>query len=345
LEDEVMIEEARALSAEEVLAQSELELAEYLNGDGPNRRAQHVKAARPFGGELAELIEANWDTAIETKRKWWEAEQAAEAARLAKEEALFICPAPLPRVAGEVGAQGEVPVKLVRRENEVAKPAEAVATLATIVGEIAKKVEAGAEAGPEVQPDEEEGDEAPGVLNPKAPLDNARRLVGLQYWNKKEGCLSLQYWQGQFWEWCGTHWRALDGDTVRSRMYGFLDGAEKEIKRNYFVRFEPDAADVSRTVDALKAAVNFEPENEMPGWLGGEAPVGNLRELIACKNGLLYVPTRRLFGHTPKFWSPMSLSLGMTRPLEHRGLSNFWRSSGLGMGKRSNRWSRWLGCA
>ena len=94
-----MEEVARALGAEEVLAQSELELAEYLNRDGPNRKAQHVEAAKPFGGELAELIEADWGTAEETKRRWWEAEQAAEATEA---EALFIYPTPQSGVVDKV---------------------------------------------------------------------------------------------------------------------------------------------------------------------------------------------------------------------------------------------------
>jgi hypothetical protein len=143
----MMTEVARALSAEEVLAQSELELAEYLNRDGLNRKAQHVEAARPFGLELAELIEASWGAAEETKRRCWEAEQAAEAARLTKEEALFISTELPPGIGHVDGAQPEAP-KLVRRENLKPKAAEPKAELATLVEGIAKK--AGVVAEPEV---------------------------------------------------------------------------------------------------------------------------------------------------------------------------------------------------
>ena len=48
----------------------------------------------------------------------------------------------------------------------------------------------------------------------------------------------------------------------------------------------------------------------MPGWLLGQAPVDNLRDLVALQNGLLHVPTRKLLEHSPKFWSPNVLEFG-----------------------------------
>ena len=41
----------------------------------------------------------------------------------------------------------------------------------------------------------------------------------------------------------------------------------------------------------------------MPGWFGAGRPDGDLRELVACQNGLLHVPTRCLLPHSPRFWS------------------------------------------
>jgi len=42
----------------------------------------------------------------------------------------------------------------------------------------------------------------------------------------------------------------------------------------------------------------------MPGWFGAGQPEGDLRELVACQNGILHIPTRKLKPHTPRFWSP-----------------------------------------
>jgi P4 family phage/plasmid primase-like protien len=96
---------------------------------------------------------------------------------------------------------------------------------------------------------------------------------------------------------------------VRAKVYEFLDKAEREIRRDCLVRFEPDLSAVNKTVDALKATANLEPDCEMPGWFG-KCPVENIRELVACQNGLLYVPERRLLPHTPRFWSPNVLEFG-----------------------------------
>ena len=145
--------------------------------------------------------------------------------------------------------------------------------------------------------------EWPGVLNPKAPLDNARKFVALRHWCRDENVRSVQFWQGQFWGWNGAQWRVVDDATVRAKVYEFLDKAEREIRRDCLVRFEPDISAVNKTVDALRATANLEPQYEMPGWFG-ECPIENIRELVACQNGLLYVPERRLLPHTPRFWSP-----------------------------------------
>ena len=153
----------------------------------------------------------------------------------------------------------------------------------------------------------EEDEEEEVVLNPSAPRDNALMFVGLRYWNKAEGCSTLKFWQKQFWRWDGTHWKVLDDDTVRAKMYEFLDEAYKETgsgSHRHLERFEPDQTAVNKTIDALRSGVNLEPENEMPGWLWAEAPVENVKELVACQNGLLDVRERRLIEHTPRFWSP-----------------------------------------
>jgi len=72
-----------------------------------------------------------------------------------------------------------------------------------------------------------------------------------------------------------------------------------------------DDQDVNATIDALKAATNLPTKgNPMPGWLGSGAEVEEVRELVACQNGILHMPTRKLTRHTPRFWSPNVLDFG-----------------------------------
>jgi putative DNA primase/helicase len=171
-----------------------------------------------------------------------------------------------------------------------------------VAAAIAKHKEAEAEAEPE--PEDEAAAEAPGTLDPKAPRDTAKKLLALRYWHKPEDCQRLIYWQKQYWQWTGQHWQVLDSDTMRAKVYDFLDAAQIVIRNQVVARFQPDRDAVSKVMDALMSVVNFAPENQMPAWLKGKAPVENLKELVACQNGLLDVRTRSLVLHTPKFWSP-----------------------------------------
>jgi putative DNA primase/helicase len=141
-------------------------------------------------------------------------------------------------------------------------------------------------------------------LDPAAPFDNAQKIVTLRAWHPEEGIRTWQYWQQSFWQWVGLCWREVDDDTVRSSIWHQLNVAEKIVKRGRRERFEPTPKDVNATIDALKAATNLPTKgNPMPGWLGSEIDE-DVRELVACQNGILHMPTRKLRAHSPRFWSP-----------------------------------------
>src|SRR5262249_42928355 len=68
---------------------------------------------------------------------------------------------------------------------------------------------------------------------------------------------------------------------------------------------EPLREVVNARIYALKAATDLPTKgNPMPGWLGSEMEEDYVRELVACQNGILHMPTRKLRAHTPRFWSP-----------------------------------------
>jgi hypothetical protein len=62
-----------------------------------------------------------------------------------------------------------------------------------------------------------------GVLDREAPLDNARKLVGLRYWHQPMLGTKLRFWQKEFWEWNGKNWKVVDDGTMRAKIYQFLD--------------------------------------------------------------------------------------------------------------------------
>jgi hypothetical protein len=293
------------LTPQEVIEET-AQCVEEFHQTGVSRRAENL--ALTADKAVQRLIDQQWDAA-EAEVRADEAKLAAEKARLAKEKA-----------ARE---------QRVNQTASVVVPMRRLGKLLPLFGgEPAEPV--AAEPKPEVtlvpaEPKEMvEWIEPPGVLNPDSPLECARAFLSLWCWHKGENAGRLKIWQREFWEWLAVgHWRRVDDDTVRSRVYQFLDQAEREIKRGVVGRFHPDSAGVSRVIDALKSEVNLPPEVEQPGWFG-RSPVENLNELVSMQNGLLYLPTRELFEHTPRFWSPC-WSSGMTQRRSVQGSSSSLR--------------------
>jgi putative DNA primase/helicase len=82
--------------------------------------------------------------------------------------------------------------------------------------------------------------------------------------------------------------------------------SQREPKAGWVLGFDPDDRTVNGLLGTLAAYTQLDRDKDMPAWLSGPMPEGveNVRELVAVKNGLLYLPTRELFEHTPRFWSP-----------------------------------------
>ena len=146
------------------------------------------------------------------------------------------------------------------------------------------------------------------LLNSAVPFDNAEKLIEAYHWHGEERVRTLMHYQNEYWKWGGTHWAVVSDDTMRANVWKQLHVADKFGKRGR-ERFEPKTSDVSWTMDALKGSTDLPPENTMPAWFG-KSPVDDPLELVACQNGLLHLPTRRLWPHSPRFWSPNVLEFG-----------------------------------
>ena len=149
----------------------------------------------------------------------------------------------------------------------------------------------------------------PILLNPGAPYDNAQKLITEYHWHTGQRVRTLQHYQKDFWKWDGTHWVQVDDDGARSDVWKQLDAADKIVKGGKRERFEPSPHHVNGTMDALRGATSLPKSTLMPGWFG-PAPVDDMQEMVACQNGMLHLPTRRLFPHTPRFWSANVLEFG-----------------------------------
>ena len=100
--------------------------------------------------------------------------------------------------------------------------------------------------------------------------------------------------------WSGTHYRETSREEIRSGIYEFLDSARR-MDGDKLVSFNPNPGKVGDVLEALAAAAQLPGTTWAPTWLGTETRLLP-RDIFACRNGLLHLPTRTLLPHTPAFF-------------------------------------------
>jgi putative DNA primase/helicase len=138
------------------------------------------------------------------------------------------------------------------------------------------------------------------VIDPRAPLDIAHLFVNQHFTN--EIGRTLQHQQSVFTRWIGTVYREYSNEEVRARLYNFLEKIFIQDKKG-LKPFKPTSRTVSDVLDSLRAACQLAGELRQPAWLLSSPAPAVASEIIACQNGLLHLPSGKLFRHTPAFWS------------------------------------------
>lgn len=148
---------------------------------------------------------------------------------------------------------------------------------------------------------------APPVLHPKTPLRSAREFIA------REKPYFLHY-NGDWLAYAAAAYAELEDGTVRRDVYHFLEQAklppsekQQEAGLAFGGDFQPDTTAVNHVLDALRA-VSHRPRDSFnpPCWLDGEGPPAH--ELVACRNGLLHLPSGELLEHTPRFFTRNALA-------------------------------------
>lgn len=142
------------------------------------------------------------------------------------------------------------------------------------------------------------------LIDPKAPLDIARQVVETKYRFGKYRTLHHQ--QSVFQRWNGTHYAPVLEEELRAGIYSFLEKAVVQGKDG-FTAYKPTQTAVSGVFDALRAVCQIASDTRQPSWLWGYDG-DPAAEIIACKNGLLHLPTGILTPHTPAFFGASSLT-------------------------------------
>lgn len=156
------------------------------------------------------------------------------------------------------------------------------------------------------------------VLNPFAPYEIAERL-------KAELLPNAIHTNDDWLEYDSGAYRDVEDATVRSTLYRELSSAlvskvtDGEVE---YLPFNPDTMKVNKVLDALKG-IAHRPASGMTSqtWLEGEGPPPS--ELLACRNGLLHVPSGEFLEPTPRFFTRNALDLDFD---PHAPEPGEWRS-------------------
>lgn len=146
------------------------------------------------------------------------------------------------------------------------------------------------------------------ILDPADPYPGAAEFLRRQY--TRDGVRTLHSQAGLFYGYTGTHYAEQEEQAVRAKVWAFAAGAkrlEKPGEYSSLVPFQPTTTRVNNLLDATRAQAHLPAEHKPPCWLGG-GEVAPADELVALANGLLDVRERRLYPHTPHFFTTNALA-------------------------------------
>ncbi len=131
-----------------------------------------------------------------------------------------------------------------------------------------------------------------------APYEVARQFLFEEFTSGE--FYTLHHHKGEFWAWDGAAYHSIGKDELKSKLYAFLDRCKTGTGEGEKVK--PDTALVTRVLDAIAARAQLHSGVNAPAWLteGASVPAD---AIIACKNGLLHLPTQTLLPHTPAFFT------------------------------------------
>lgn len=145
------------------------------------------------------------------------------------------------------------------------------------------------------------------VLNANEPLRAARIFVETRY--TLEAAQSLHNQNSVFYRFAPPAYRECEEPTMRAELWKFLDEAVAWSggKEPTLGPFQPNTGKVSNIMDALRGVTNLSMEKMAPCWLENDPGLHPL-DIVACRNGLLHVPTRKVIPATADFFTVNGLN-------------------------------------
>jgi putative DNA primase/helicase len=139
-------------------------------------------------------------------------------------------------------------------------------------------------------------------------MNHARTFLD-NYYTSEEG-YHLVHYADEFYIYVGTHYEVIEEQTIRSKVYSFLDKCKKPAKQGALAPFNPSPASVSGAIDAIKSIVHLanHPNTKPPIWLEDYArtkPAAS--KLVSVKNGIFHLEDSILIPHSLGFFTQNSL--------------------------------------
>ncbi|MGO9157748.1 DNA primase family protein [Mycobacterium sp.] len=135
---------------------------------------------------------------------------------------------------------------------------------------------------------------------PDAPRDVAMRVVE----SAKRTGRPLCYWNGLWFEWCGTHYERMTHEGFRDELYELLaDATYQGVSAE--LRWKPNTKKLNDVIDAARGLARLPDGIGASEWIDGRE-----EQVIPCANGLLRVSDRVLLEHSPEHFNIMSLPYG-----------------------------------
>jgi putative DNA primase/helicase len=137
------------------------------------------------------------------------------------------------------------------------------------------------------------------VLPPPSMPMAVARVFAADCCMHHSGLLTLRYWRGGWWRWCGSHWQGRHDRDIRSLLYAFT---EEALYADDLVLkpWAPTRRKVGDLLEALSAISLLADQFDQPAWLDERRSNG---VIVALANGLLDVERRQLLPQTPGFFN------------------------------------------
>jgi len=144
----------------------------------------------------------------------------------------------------------------------------------------------------------------PLLLSPASPLASARLFL------TRPRARRLIHHASSFYEWQGTHYAPASDDDIASRLYEFMERADRlYIKGKTVTRgpYNPKPGDIENVRHALRGVVHIRDAITPPSWLIADQAA---EPLMACANGLLRLSDGALLPHSADYFNTSAADFG-----------------------------------